>query len=57
MAVGLCVERSPVLLLPVALEEITALGVESPTVLTASDRFENMSIRLNGLLLDVAART
>ena len=57
VAVGLCVERSPVLLLPVALEEITALGVESPTVLTASDRFENMSIRLNGLLLDVAART
>jgi hypothetical protein len=57
VAVGLCLERSPVLLLPVALEEITALGVESPTVLTAYDRFDNMSVRLNSLFIDVAART
>jgi hypothetical protein len=57
VATDLCIERSPVLLLPGALEELTALGIESPTVLEASDRFENISGRLNRLFTDVAAKT
>lgn len=57
VATDLCVERSPVLLLPAALEELTALGVDSPTVLEAFDQYENISGRLNSLFIDVAAKT
>jgi hypothetical protein len=56
-AIDLAVGRSPVLLLPVALEELTTLGVESPTVLRPVDQYENVSGRLNGLFLDIVART
>jgi hypothetical protein len=57
VATDLGIDRSPVLLLPVALEELTVLGVESPTVLRPVDQYENVSGRLNGLFLDVVART
>lgn len=57
VAIDLCIERSPILLLPVALEEVTAVGVESPTVLEPVDRYESVSGRLNSLFLHVAAQT
>jgi hypothetical protein len=50
------VRLSPVILLPVALEELTTLGVESQRTLE-EDGAETVSVRLNSLLFDVLAQT
>ena len=51
-----CVKLSPVLILPAALEELTALGVESQRTLE-EDGPEAVSSRLNSLFLEVVAQT
>ncbi len=51
-----CVKLSPVLILPAALEELTALGVESQRTLE-EDGPEAVSGRLNSLFLEVVAQT
>jgi hypothetical protein len=51
-----CVKLSPVLILPAALEELTALGVESQRTLE-EDGPEAISSRLNSLFLEVVAQT
>lgn len=57
VAMGACVQRSPVLLLPVALTEATALGVEATRVPNHLSDYEPTSIRLNSLFVDVVAST
>ncbi len=51
-----CVKLSPVLILPAALEELTALGMESQRTLE-EDGPEAVSSRLNSLFLEVVAQT
>lgn len=55
-AVDRCLKASPVLNLPAALTELTALGVEAQRTLE-EDGPEAMSGRLNSLFLDVARET
>ena len=57
VATDVGISQSPILLLPVALDELTALGVESPTVLRPIDQYENVSGRLNRLFLEVISQT
>lgn len=52
----LCTQKDAVILLAPAIEELRALAVESQATLEP-DGPETVSIRLNGLLVDVAART
>ena len=54
--VGRCVKASPVLILPAALEELTALGVEVQRTLE-EDGPEAVSGRLNGVFFDVVLDT
>ncbi len=51
-----CVKLSPVLILPAALEELTALGVECQRTLEVGGP-EAVSSRLNSLFLEVVAQT
>lgn len=52
----LCAKQHPVLILPAAIEELTALGVESQATLRG-DEPEAVSIRLNSLFVAVVAQT
>ncbi len=55
--IDVCVSSSPVILLPPALEELTALAEAYPKVARPWLRNENFSGRLNRLFFDVAAKT
>lgn len=52
----LCAQKDAVIVLAAAIDELRALAVESQATLEP-DGPETISIRLNGLLVDVAART
>jgi hypothetical protein len=56
-AVDECVELSPVVLLPIALQEVRILGSEAATVPNRLNEYDPVSTPLNAMLSEVVAKT